>query len=66
MYSITAPSMAYAPDMNFRHNQQASIAWLDGHVTAEKITYSLSDAYKENLLGWFGNKNDSDKHFDLE
>ena len=66
MYSITAPGMAYSPDINFRHNQQASIAWLDGLVTAEKITWSLSEDYKKHLLGWFGNQGDGDKHFDLE
>jgi len=66
MYSITAPSMAYAPDMNFRHSQQASVAWLDGHVSAERISWSLSSNYKKHQLGWFGNENDGDKHFDLE
>ncbi len=66
MYSITAPSMAYSPDINFRHNQHASIAWLDGHVTAEKISWSLSDNYKTHHLGWFGSQSDGDKHFDLE
>ena len=66
MYSITAPSLAYSPDMNFRHNQHASVGWLDGHVTVEKITYSLTDEYKNNLLGWFGDEADGDRFFDLE
>ena len=66
MYSITAPTMAYSPDMNFRHSQNAVAGWLDGHVTAEKLSFSLNDNYKKYDLGWFGSPADDDKHFDRE
>ena len=66
MYSITAPGMAYSPDMNFRHSQHAVAGWLDGHVTTEKLSFSLNDNYKKHNLGWFGNPDDDDKHFDRE
>ena len=66
MYSITAPTMAYSPDMNFRHSKNAVAGWLDGHVTAEKLSFSLNDNYKKYDLGWFGSAADDDKHFDRE
>ena len=66
MYSITAPTMAYSPDMNFRHSKNAIAGWLDGHVTAEKLSFSLNDNYKKYDLGWFGSSADDDKHFDRE
>ena len=66
MYSVTAPSMAYSPDMNFRHSRTASVGWLDGHVSSEKISYSMNDNFLKYDLGWFGNKSDNDRHFDRE
>ena len=66
MYSVTAPTMAYSPDMNFRHSKTASTGWLDGHVSSEKISYSLNDNFLKYDLGWFGNKSDNDRHFDRE
>ncbi len=60
------------PDMNFRHDRKASVAWCDGHVTSEKIDYTQAGYFSadENkngkYLGWFGkNKTNSQYYFDV-
>ena len=78
--SIVSGGVTYtwdaSPDMNFRHDRKASVAWCDGHVTSEKIGgYSYGYPYKgitaeENKtvysLGWFGtNKTNSQYYFDV-
>lgn len=48
------------PDMHFRHSGRANIAWVDGHVTSEKLTYSQpayvsAQEYMDTyFMGWFG------------
>ncbi len=67
VYSVTAPQSEYgplSPDMHFRHNKQASVNWVDGHVSAEKLAfthvhYRLSSVGETMALelGWFGADN---------
>jgi len=67
VYSVTAPQSAFgalSPDMHFRHGGQASVSWVDGHVSSEKLTFShahyrLSSVGETMILklGWFGADN---------
>ena len=47
------------PTIHFRHNGLANVLWLDGHVSAESMTFSNPatfdglNMYKYNI-GWFG------------
>lgn len=62
----TMPSWVMRPDpvIHFRHNRFANVLWLDGHVNAEKMTFTVENylshgagsAPKYNL-GWFGPDN---------
>ncbi len=73
-YSIREPIGEYvSPDMHFRHSRQASICWLDGHVSPEKIAYSAphynagtTARCMELGLGWFGDESKGNEFFDLE
>ena len=48
------------PDMHFRHNRKANVAFADGHVQSERLTVSQQGCYSaaENMtiyfVGWFG------------
>lgn len=61
-------SMRYTPSIHFRHNGMAVVAWCDGHVSAEKMTFTCSqnpyggDNQAANI-GWFGPE--SNELFDL-
>lgn len=46
------------PTIHFRHNGRANVAWCDGHVTAETMTFS-DGASAAHQLGWFGPKDNS-------
>ena len=68
-YSITPPDGGWgaaAPDIHFRHQKQAVICWLDGHVTSENFGYGYSDDYDKYNIGWFGKKSDGNDFFDRE
>jgi len=52
------------PSIHFRHMGMANVVWLDGHVSAERMTFSYSSgAYKglprDNNIGWFGPEDNS-------
>ncbi len=69
-YSIAEPpflpsktgvsTTALSPSMHFRHNGVACVAWCDGHVSAEKMSWTLEgdNAYRadsrRNHVGWIG------------
>ena len=60
MRSKRTPTATTA-SIHFRHRGSASIAWLDGHVTAEPMAftgpsvYGFTAAQQEAAgLGWFG------------
>jgi len=67
LYSITPPQSMWgglSPDMHFRHGGQVSVNWVDGHVSAEKMSFSHSHYRLSDLsetialqLGWFGADN---------
>ncbi len=48
------------PSIHFRHRGRANVAWADGHVTAESLTFSntsygLSTQQVQHAqVGWFG------------
>lgn len=61
------------PTIHFRHNKTTTVAWTDGHVNREQmtftknyITYSLVSADEATVLGvgWFGPQDNS--QFDLK
>ena len=52
-----------SPSMHFRHRDRASVAWGDGHVTSQKMEWTMSVSHPNNWsqvdygamkLGWFG------------
>ena len=56
------------PSIHFRHNGRAMVAWCDGHVSAEQMTFTQSpNVYGGDCerfkIGWFGP--DSNELFDL-
>jgi prepilin-type processing-associated H-X9-DG protein len=58
------------PSIHFRHGGGAKVAWLDGHVGAERMTFTWSSgAYREGgsspEVGWFGER-DGNELFDYE
>ena len=68
-YSITPPDAGWgtpSPDIHFRHAKQVVICWLDGHVSAEKLSYSNGSDYETHFIGWFGDKADGNRYFDRE
>ena len=56
------PSSRPDPSLHFRHGSgQAVVAWLDGHVSSERLSFSaFSGVYPENprdhRIGWFGSR----------
>lgn len=73
-YSIAEPPFAMVPgclgdalnpSIHFRHNGQANVAWCDGHVTSERMCWTMLDrnVYRAdsqaNRVGWFGPRDNS-------
>lgn len=54
------------PSLHFRHGGgRATVAWLDGHITAERMTFSWSSGMyvpeaRGAGIGWFGETDDND------
>lgn len=54
------PKSHPSPSVNFRHNGRATVAWCDGHVSSEAMSFTAEEqnAYgadnKEFNVGWFG------------
>lgn len=58
------------PSIHFRHGGCANVAWCDGHVTPEKLTFTHSSGFYEGDpgrydIGWFGTSDDN-AYFDLK
>ena len=58
------------PSIHFRHNGRANVAWCDGHVDGQEMTFSASSGvYTDDpnalSIGWFGEADDNSL-FDLE
>lgn len=58
------------PSIHFRHDKSANVAWCDGHVAAERMTFSQSSGFYEgdparHYIGWFGSADDNSA-FDLK
>jgi prepilin-type N-terminal cleavage/methylation domain-containing protein/prepilin-type processing-associated H-X9-DG protein len=45
--------------IHFRHGRQASVIWLDGHLSAEPINPSASPSTEKFSIGWFGEPADN-------
>ena len=70
---IEPPNFAYgdveydaSPSTHFRHDGRASVARLDGHVSAETMSFTRANAYGNSAelleraaLGWFGPRDNS-------
>ncbi len=56
-------NMWMSPSIHFRHRNSANVAWCDGHVTSEKMSFSRQNIYmvdgKSVSLGWFGPQDNS-------
>ncbi len=60
----TVQSGRPSPSIHFRHGGIACVAWLDGHVSAEKMSFTRTTndyGADDNALdiGWFGPDNNS-------
>jgi prepilin-type N-terminal cleavage/methylation domain-containing protein/prepilin-type processing-associated H-X9-DG protein len=67
-YKVTPDGLGIAtnsPSIHFRHNGLANVGWCDGHVSSQRMTWTLSvkNAYrcdnKSFALGWFGPNDNS-------
>lgn len=47
------------PSVHFRHEGVANVAWVDGHVSAERLAHSRNRAMAEQGIGWFGPEDNS-------
>ena len=68
-YSVTPPDAGWgtpSPDIHFRHAKQVVICWMDGHVNTEQYSFSNGNDYAERHIGWFGDKADGNRYFDLK
>ena len=45
------------PKMHFRHNGLANVAWCDGHITSERMSYSRT-IYGAFNIGFIGENSD--------
>lgn len=46
------------PSIQFRHRGAANVVWVDGHVSAQEMSFSKSrGAFKQLNIGWFGERN---------
>ena len=58
---IDSHNMRPDPVINFRHNKHANVLWLDGHVDAHKMSFTVDNYLSHGAgspvkweLGWFG------------
>lgn len=76
-YSFAEPprqrgsSHALDPSIHFRHGSEAAVAWADGHVGRERLTFTRGNIYgvseaqmREQRIGWFGPEHN--RYFDLD
>ena len=61
------------PDMHFRHNKKTNVAFIDGHISPERLTLSRSSYFSEGenlnkyFIGWFGTSlDDAQSYFKLK
>lgn len=64
------PTYRAVPSIHFRHLDRANVAWCDGHVDSQKMTFThASEFYRSNPekfnIGWFGEADDNSL-FDLK
>ncbi|MBN1863693.1 MAG: hypothetical protein JW808_02205 [Victivallales bacterium] len=45
-----------SPSVHFRHAKLANVAWADGHVEPELMTWTLDAAWREANLGFWGSE----------
>lgn len=67
-----APGTGYRPDpsVHFRHEGHASVTWLDGHASSERMSFTQSSGIYpagpgDFRVGWFGDV-DTNSLFDYE
>ena len=69
-YSFAEPrfsptwGMRADPSIHFRHLRKASVAWCDGHVDTQRMTYTWSSGLyigdpNDHNIGWFGKYDDN-------
>lgn len=56
-------TMHNSPTIHFRHDGRANVVWCDGHVSAEKMSFSDTNIYRIESgsfdVGWFGPNDNS-------
>ncbi len=62
--TMPSPPMRPDPVIHFRHNKFTNVLWLDGHVSAEKMSFTVDNYLSHGAgsapqydLGWFGPDN---------
>lgn len=70
-YFVGENSVTYwrtSPSIHFRHNGRAMVAWCDGHVSSERMSFTAASIYggdnRRFKIGYFGP--DSNDLFDLK
>jgi prepilin-type processing-associated H-X9-DG protein len=69
-FQPAAPGQRFDPSIHFRHDGQATVAWCDGHVDRQALSFSWSSglypaAPAGHAIGWFGREDDN-HFFDLQ
>jgi prepilin-type processing-associated H-X9-DG protein len=47
------------PSTHFRHLKTANVSWCDGHVSQQRMEWTLNERWKKKNLGFFGSKTDN-------
>ena len=47
------------PSIHFLHDGTANTSWGDGHVTQKEFKWTINNAWKNKLLGFFGDQEDN-------
>lgn len=42
------------PSIHFRHDKEANVVWVDGHVSSEKVKTEYNADFTDEGFGWFG------------
>ena len=56
----TDTNLQNEPSMHFRHSGTANIIWVDNHVSAEKMRWTIDEQWRDMLLGFIGEENSND------
>lgn len=65
-YPFNGNHLPVGPSIAFRHRDRANVAWLDGHVNEQRMSFTRNNVYgvtqaqnRAAAIGWFGPENNS-------